>query len=217
MINRKVIQSFIKKKKLKDPWDIVDYFEKKVAKFCGSKYAISVDCCTNAIFLCLNYLGNKKKITIPENTYVSVLSAIHLSRHNFNTSKISWEGSYFLNPYPIVDSATKFTKNMYQKKTYTCLSFHHRKHIAIGRGGMILTDSYKAYKWFKKARYDGRDLKKNYNMDNIKSIGWHMYMTPEQAYIGIKKLEVFKDNKKNLGSSETYKSIKNLSKLYKPK
>tara|TARA_Y100000768_G_C23927301_1_gene658200 strand:+ start:619 stop:1269 length:651 start_codon:yes stop_codon:yes gene_type:complete len=215
MVSAKLINNFIKKKKFNDAWDIVDHFEKKVSKFCGSKYGIAVDCCTNAIFLSIKFINKNKRIIIPENTYVSILSAINLANHKFKTSKIQWDGSYFLSPYPIIDSATKFTKNMYTKKTLTCLSFHHRKHIAIGRGGMILTDSYKAYLWFKKARYDGRDLKINYFKDNISSIGWHMYMTPEQAYIGLDKLKKFKDKKKNLGSSITYKSIKNLSKFYK--
>ena len=36
-----------------DPRDVVDIFEKKVAKFAGSKYAVSVDCCTNGIFFFL--------------------------------------------------------------------------------------------------------------------------------------------------------------------
>ena len=53
MKNSKLIQNFLKKKKLNDPWDIVNLFEKKVSKFCGSKYAVAVDCCTNAIFLSL--------------------------------------------------------------------------------------------------------------------------------------------------------------------
>ena len=41
-----------------DPWDIVDGFEKLIADFCGSKYAIALDSCTNALFLSLKY--NKK-------------------------------------------------------------------------------------------------------------------------------------------------------------
>ena len=61
---------------------------------------------------------------------------------------------------------------------------------------------FKAYKWFKKARYDGRDLKIPYEKDKIKSIGWHMYMTPEQALVGINKLSKFKDKNKTLGSSK---------------
>ena len=65
----------MKKNKLNDPWDIVELFEKKIAKYTGSKYAVAVDCCSNAIFLSLKYLKRKKKLIIPENTYISVLSA----------------------------------------------------------------------------------------------------------------------------------------------
>ena len=39
-----------------DPWDVVQIFENKVAEYAGSKYAVAVDSCTNAIFLCLKYL-----------------------------------------------------------------------------------------------------------------------------------------------------------------
>lgn len=39
-----------------DPRDVIDIFESKVAKFAGSKYAITVDCCSHATFLCLKYL-----------------------------------------------------------------------------------------------------------------------------------------------------------------
>jgi dTDP-4-amino-4,6-dideoxygalactose transaminase len=48
-----------------DPREVIDMFEKKVAEFAGSKYAISVDCCSNGIFLCLKYLqsiGELKKM-----------------------------------------------------------------------------------------------------------------------------------------------------------
>ena len=61
MIEKKIIDKFLKKNLLKDPWDIVGLFEKKIAVFTGSKYAISVDCCTHAIFLSLKYLKSNKK------------------------------------------------------------------------------------------------------------------------------------------------------------
>ena len=35
-----------------DPRDVVDIFERKVAEFAGSKYAVSVDCCTHGVFPC---------------------------------------------------------------------------------------------------------------------------------------------------------------------
>ena len=214
-VSKSKLSNFLLKEKLSDPWDIVDLFEKKISSYLGSKYAVSVDCCTNAIFLCLKYIDDKKKLTIPENTYISILSAINLANYKFQNKKIFWKGSYKINPFPIVDSATRFTKNMYEKKTFTCLSFHHRKHLPIGRGGMILTDSKKAYNWLKKARYDGRDLTKSYDKDNFKSPGWHMYMTPEQAFIGLRLLNNFKDTKPNRADSKSYKSIKKYLKFYK--
>ena len=36
-----------------DPWDIVDAFEILVADYAGSKFAVSCDSCTNAMFMCL--------------------------------------------------------------------------------------------------------------------------------------------------------------------
>lgn len=215
MISKKKLINFIKKNKLNDPWDIVDLFEKNIAKFAGSKYAVAVDCCTNAIFLSLKYCNQKKTIIIPENTYISIFSAISLANYKFIVKKVDWIGDYQLSPLPIIDSATKFTRNMYKKKTFTCLSFHHRKHLPIGRGGMILVDSKKAYNWFKKARYDGRNLSINYDKDNFKSPGWHMYMTPEQAYYGLTLLKKFRDVMPNRASNESYKSIKKYQNLYK--
>tara|TARA_A100001515_G_scaffold64240_2_gene50896 strand:- start:438 stop:740 length:303 start_codon:yes stop_codon:yes gene_type:complete len=65
-----------------------------------------------------------------------------------------------------------------------CLSFHIKKHLAIGKGGMILTDDANAYEWFKKARYEGRS-EVNYKEDDIEMLGWNMYMTPQQASHGL--------------------------------
>ena len=40
---------------LDNAWDIINLFEQKIANFCGSPYAVSVDSCTNALFLCFYY------------------------------------------------------------------------------------------------------------------------------------------------------------------
>ena len=69
---------------------------------------------------------------------------------------------YKLNPYPIVDGATRFRKNMYIKNTYHCLSFHRKKILPITKGGMILTDDENAKKWFKFARYNGRNERQDH-------------------------------------------------------
>jgi hypothetical protein len=49
---------------------------------------------------------------------------------------------------------------------------------------MILTDDEEAYKWFKKARHEGRD-EVPYTQDNIQFVGWNMYMTPPDAAEGL--------------------------------
>ena len=42
---------------VEDPWDVVDIFEEKVAQYAGSKYAVSCDSCTNAMYMCLIVSG----------------------------------------------------------------------------------------------------------------------------------------------------------------
>ena len=81
---------------------------------------------------------------------------------------------------------------MYLRESLMCLSFHAKKHLSIGRGGMILTDNKKAYEWFKKARFDGRSEVPLYK-DKIKFVGWNMYMTPEQAARGLMLFDLIKD------------------------
>ena len=96
----------------------MDRFENKVSKFCGSRYGVAVDCCTNAIFLSLKYLNKNKIIELPENTYISVLSAINLANLKFKLKKIDWNGYYFLKPLPIIDSQQILQKNVYKKYIY---------------------------------------------------------------------------------------------------
>lgn len=73
---------------------------------------------------------------------------------------------------------------MYIKDTFHCLSFHARKHLNIGRGGIILTDDEEAVTWFKAMRFDGRHECKLED-DNFDLLGWNFYMTPEQAARGL--------------------------------
>lgn len=49
-----------------------------------------------------------------------------------------------------------------------------------------MTDSEEAYKWLKLASYDGRNLRSPYDdSEHVQSLGWHFYMTPEDAARGI--------------------------------
>lgn len=78
-----------------------------------------------------------------------------------------------------------------------CLSFQYRKHLNLGRGGMILLDNKEAYDVLKKMVYDGRTNDKPWGDQNIDMIGYHYYMTPETASLGINKFkEVFSEEPK---------------------
>lgn len=204
---KELFNNILKKYNVKDAWDIVDLFENKIAEYSGSKYAVSVDNCTNALFLCLKYLKVIDEVTIPSRTYISVPCTIINAGSKVKFEDIKWSGSYQLKPYPIYDGAVRFRKGMYIPGTYHCLSFHIRKHVPIGKGGMILTDDKNAYDWFKMARYEGRHQEILYRDDNFEMIGWNMYMTPEQAAKGLELFEKLKDDNPDQDSSETCRDL----------
>ena len=192
-----------------NPYKIVQMFEEEVALYTNAPYAISVDSCTNALFLCCKYL-KVNEVTIPSKTYLSVpMSIIHAGGEVIfdKTSKTNhWIGTYQLKPYPIYDAAKRFTSNMYIPGTFMCLSFRIKKNLGLGKGGMILTDSKEAYEWFKKARYEGRG-EVYYKEDNISSLGWNMYMTPQEAAHGLCLMQNYPMNKTDLDELNGYRDL----------
>jgi dTDP-4-amino-4,6-dideoxygalactose transaminase len=54
---------------------------------------------------------------------------------------------------------------------------------------MILTDSKEDAENLKKMSYDGRTPDKPWREQNISSMGYHYYMTPETASKGLEKLD----------------------------
>jgi len=171
-----------------NPYRIVQMFEEEVALYTGASYAIAVSSCTDALLMCCAYENIQgKQITIPKRTYISVPQSIEHAGGIPIFEDIKWKGIYQLKPYPIYDSAKRFTSGMYIKGSHMCLSFHLKKPLCIGKGGMIITDSKEAYDWFIKARYEGRcfDEGVTYQNDKISIRGWNMYMTPEQAARGL--------------------------------
>lgn len=180
----------------KEAYRVVRDFENKIAEFTGAPYAVAVDSCSNALFLCCEYLG-VDEVTIPSKTYPSVPCSIIHAGGKVNFEDIYWTGCYQLKPYPIWDCAKRLKKNMYVKGSYSCLSFHLRKHLPIGRGGIILTDNPEAVEWFKMARFDGRH-ECNLNDDTYGMVGWNCYMTPEQAARGLLLLNLISDDQPDL-------------------
>ena len=205
-----------------NPFKVVELFEDEIADYTGAKYAISVDNCTNAIFLVCKYL-KVREVTIPCKTYLSVpQSIIHAGGEVIFDKKEetnNWRGIYQLKPYPIYDAAKRFTSNMYITGSFMCLSFHIKKHLKIGKGGMILTDNENAVKWFKKARYEGRS-EKLYHEDDIDMLGWNMYMTPQQASHGLSLMQNISLHNNDLDENNGYRDLteftvfKNFRKIY---
>lgn len=177
-----------------NPYNVVNDFEKTMAEYVGSKYAVSVDSCTNALFLCCHYL-NVKEVTIPSKTYVSVPCSIIHAGGTVKFEKFDWEGHYQLKPYPIFDYACEMARGMYVPNTYQCVSFSANKILNIGKGGMIFTDNKESVNWFKKARYEGRDETSIMKQKIFDFVGWNMYMTPEQASRGIVLSSYLEENK----------------------
>ena len=192
-----------------NPYKIVQMFEEEVAEYTGAPYAVSVDSCTNALFLICTYL-KVKTITIPSKTYLSVpMSIIHAGGEViFDQSPITnhWQGIYQLKPYSIYDAAKRFTSGMYIPESYMALSFHIKKQLGIGKGGMILTDNKEAINWFKKARYEGRS-EKYYKEDSVEQLGWNMYMTPQEAAQGLCLMQNYPKHNKDLDESNGYRDL----------
>ena len=202
---------------INDSWDWVTNFENEIASYCRSKYAIACDSNSNAIRLVLHYLDmQKEEIVIPARTYVSVPNQIVLSGNIPVFDDYEWDGMYKFGNVPIVDAATAFYEDMYDGENYMILSFHIKKILNIGTGGIILTNDDEFNEWARPMIYDGRDKTKLYKDDDFQCIGWHMYMSPEQAKKG---LEIFHSDKiksfnPHCGGSWMYKDLRE-QKIYK--
>lgn len=162
-------------------YDIVDRFEKTIAEYAGAKYGVAVDSCCNAIMLCALWEDLDCYI-LPKRTYPGVACALIHAGCSVDFDDYEWDGGYVFGN--IIDGALSFKRDMYNGG-YHCLSFHAKKHLPIGRGGMILTDNKEAYEWFKKMRWDGRP--------DLDVVGYNCYMTPEQAARGLMLFDLIKD------------------------
>jgi dTDP-4-amino-4,6-dideoxygalactose transaminase len=184
----------------------VTRFEETIAEFYGSKYAVATDCCTHALELCLIHT-QFKKVTTQKHTYLSVpmtLEKLHLNWHWYHTN---WEEYYFLGNTNIIDAAVYFRRDGYVRNSFMCLSFQHKKHLNVGRGGMILTDDYESYTQLKKMSYDGRLPDVAWAEQDVDTLGYHYYMTPETAQLGLDRFNIVKDLEPRQWSFKDYPDI----------
>jgi len=170
-------------------FESIKIFENKIAEFFGSPYAVAVDCCTHGIELCLRY-NNISYINCPTRTYISVPFLSKKLDIQLFWRDEEWKDYYYLTKdfTPVIDAAVLWKKDSYIPDTFMCLSFQFKKHLALGRGGCILTDNKEAALELKKMSYDGRHPDIPWREQDIETMGYHYYMTPETAELGLKKL-----------------------------
>jgi len=168
----------------------VKEFEDKISNFFGSPYAVAVDSCTHGIELCLRHT-NEKKINVPKRTYISVPFLAEKMGLEREWRDEEWEDYYTLNygDKRIIDAAVLWKKGGYIPNSFMCISFQYQKHLSLGRGGIILLDNEKDYLKLKKMSYDGRIPNVAWRNQDIDTVGYHYYMTPETAQLGLNKLE----------------------------
>ena len=171
-------------------FEIIEEFEKKISEFFGSRYAVAVDSCTHGLELCLRYT-KETKINVPKRTYLSVPFLAEKIGFKREWRDEDWENYYTLNygGKRIIDAAVLWKKNSYIPNTFMCISFQYQKHLSLGRGGIILLDNEIDYISLKKMSYDGRLPNVPWRDQDIDTLGFHYYMTPETAQLGLNKLQ----------------------------
>lgn len=167
-------------------FNVIKEFEKEVAQFFGAPFAVALDCCTHGLELCLRY-NKDKVISVPHRTYISIPFLAHKLGIDLVWKDVDWVDYYHITN-EIIDAATYWKKDGYIPGTYMCISFQFKKHLSLGRGGIILTDNEDAVLELKKLAYDGRHPDIPWREQDIETIGYHYYMTPETASLGLEKL-----------------------------
>ena len=113
-----------------NPYKIVTLLEEEIADYTGAPYVVSIDSCTNALFLCCKYL-EVEEVTIPSKTYLSVpQSIIHAGGEvifDAREKTNDWHGIYQLKPYPIYDAAKRLTSGHVYSRFFYVFIFSHKK------------------------------------------------------------------------------------------
>ena len=191
---------------------VVEEFERKIADYVGAKYACSINSATNAIFLSL--LNKNTTVDLPSMIPPVVANAILTSGNKINfVDNVEWVGhSYVLHEfddYKIVDSAQKLECDQFQNECnpedLMIFSFYPTKPLGGSDGGMIVTDDYEKYKWFKEAVLNGMTYATNNWERTIAFPGYKMYLNSIQAQILLNNFERYEEKREKLqGLSDFY-------------
>jgi dTDP-4-amino-4,6-dideoxygalactose transaminase len=167
-------------------FNVVTEFENKIAEFFGAPYAVAVDSCTHGVELALRYTG-ADHISVPKHTYLSIPFLANKLWIDLFWKDEEWVDYYYLTE-DVIDAAVLWKPKSYIPNTFMGISFQYQKHLSLGRGGVLLLDNKEAATQIKKMSYDGRLPNIPWRDQDIDTIGYHYYMTPETAQLGLDKL-----------------------------
>jgi dTDP-4-amino-4,6-dideoxygalactose transaminase len=167
-------------------FNVVTEFENKVAEFFGAPYAVAVDSCTHGVELALRYTKATAMVS-PHRTYLSIPFLAEKLGIQRTWQDIEWTDYYYVTPN-VIDAAVLWKPESYIKNTFMGISFQFQKHLSLGRGGILLMDNEEAAIQIKKMSYDGRLPNIPWRDQDIDTLGYHYYMTPETAQLGLDKL-----------------------------
>lgn len=170
-----------------NPYAVTRQLESMLCEYTGAKHAVCVNSCSAALLLAILWCDRHDiprpmtGVNIPRRTYVSVPHAIKLAGCFPTWRDETWIGEYQLKPFPIWDSARRFTSGMYRTWAFQCVSFSSSKILGIEQGGAILHDNDEADPWFRKMRFDGRTEGVSPHDDTFDVVGLHAIMLPSIA------------------------------------
>ena len=167
-------------------FNVVTEFEKEVAEFFGAPYAVAVDSCTHGVELALRYTKATTMVS-PHRTYLSIPFLAEKLGLERTWQDVDWIDYYYVTPN-VIDAAVLWKRGSYVKNTFMGISFQYQKHLSLGRGGILLMDNEEAAIQIKKMSYDGRLPNIPWRDQDIDTLGYHYYMTPETAQLGLEKL-----------------------------
>lgn len=186
----------------------VTLFEQKIAEFFGAPFAVATDSCTHALELCLRYT-KANGIQPPCKTYLSIpmlANKLNIKLAWDETKDHNWVEKYCL-VNNIFDAATMWRNGSYIHHTFMCISFQYQKHLSLGRGGMIICSNKYDAEQLKKMSYDGRLPGIPWREQHIDTMGYHYYMTPETAQLGLDKLQTAIDTPPRIWDSNMYPDV----------
>tara|TARA_R100000315_G_C5228672_1_gene139630 strand:- start:1226 stop:1981 length:756 start_codon:yes stop_codon:yes gene_type:complete len=152
-------------------------------------------------------LNKDDTVNLPSMIPPVVANAILTSGNKINfIDDVDWVGnSYVLHEfddYKIVDSAQKLEENQFEKECnpedLMFFSFYPTKPLGGSDGGMIVTDDYEKYRWFKSAVLNGMSYANNNWERKISFPGYKMYMNSIQAQICLNNFKTFEEKMSSL-------------------